>query len=156
MIWRASAPVTCLFALVVAVAPAGQRNGDPDCRLEITDPRAGQGVPGRIAVKGTAAMSRGTYLWVFVRRWDFEPRWWPQGEAIWDEETKEWHGFATLGKRVDIGWEFDVIAAVVAPKEHLELTDYLKQGMETGRFRPDEFPPALCVSTPVRVIKKSK
>lgn len=156
MIWRASIPVTCLLTLVVAVAPASNRTGEPGCRVEITDPRAGQEVAGRISVKGTASRSPGTYLWIFLRRWDFEPLWWPQGEALWDEEKQAWRGFATLGKRVDVGWEFDLMVAGVGPEEHLRLTDYMTRGMETGRFRPNPLPSALCASAPLRVMKGSK
>lgn len=139
------------FTLFLASVPAPAA----DCVLQVREPRSGQEVASGVSVEGIASLPPGQHLWVFARRVNFKPLWWPQGEALVDPNSGKWKVFATIGAPQDVGWDFDVAVAVFATEEHLQLQNGLTKAMETGNFRPIRMPEAVCPPIMLGVKKTS-
>jgi len=154
MIRKSSIFFLSLLFLALAASPAPAQNAAVDCAVVIEEPHSGQVMPNRIAVAGTATLPPGHHLWVFDRRFDFEPDWWIQGEATVDPQTHQWRRFATLGGDNDIGWDFDLTAAVVGPAEHQVLAAHFSQDINDKNYRPLVMPRAACVAPTLRVTRR--
>jgi hypothetical protein len=140
--------VLSLSSLLVGAAAAPAQQAAGKCAIEISEPHTNEVVQDRIDVKGTATLPHGHHLWIFARRVDFRPDWWPQGEAAVDLETHEWSGPASIGEDRDAGKRFDLIAAVFAAPEHEVL---LKQ-LAKGRHYP--MPTATCAAAS-RIVRRA-
>lgn len=124
--------------------------------FEVTRPeRQGAEIGRVVVVEGTASLPAGYYLWVFARRADFEPMWWPQGPGIVDPTTGKWRGQATLGEPEDLGWPFDISVAIVGEDEHIKLLAYRSKSMRTGVWRPIDMPEAAAAPKHLRVKRVS-
>lgn len=142
-------------ALLATVADALGAQQDA-IAFEVTRPeRSGAEVGKVVVVEGTASLPPGYYLWVFARRADFEPMWWPQGPGVIDSTTGKWWAQATLGKPEDVGWLFDISVAVVGESEHMKLLAYRSKSMKTGVWRPMDMPEAAAAPKHLRVKKLS-
>ena len=150
-----------LAAWALAAALAGTAAGALGAReeaiaFEVTQPeRQGAEVGKTVILEGTASLPAGYHLWIFARRADFEPMWWPQGPGIVDPKTGKWRGQATLGKPQDVGWTFDISVAVFGEEEHMKLLAYRGKSMSTGVWRPIDMPEAAAAPKHLRVKKLS-
>src|SRR5437879_4860115 len=89
------------IGLIRAAFLAQNQNG---ISLVVTDPRPGAVVGRELTVKGTLRGSKDdAYVWVLVRRIDFDPLWWPQRNAKVDPNTGDWQAVAVFGDPQDIG-----------------------------------------------------
>lgn len=121
--------------------------------VKITSPKDGGKVGRETIVKGIALIPNGNYLWVLVRRADFEPLWWPQREAKIDPNSNQWKAAVRFGEEQDINWEFDIGAITVNAAGHRDLMDYWITAMKTGNWRPIQIPEA---TSPPRIIRVRK
>lgn len=147
-----------LFILCMTSMPAVAQKATTKCEVRITEPSAGQEVAARVNVRGTAKFAPGLHVWTFARRvatYRTLRVWWPQGEGTVDNSTGAWETSASIGVPEDVGYQFDVAAAVFDQKEHLQLINWLKKGMETGNYGPIEMPAAVCVA-PMVTVKKTR
>ena len=131
----------------------GARAQDSGGGFEVTSPRSGASVEMPVDVKGTAKLPEGYHLWVFVRRIDFDPFWWPQNEGRVDEETGKWRVQVTVGAPQDVGWDFEIAVAVFQGNAHFQLREYRREAMRTGEWRPIEMPET---AMPPQIIKIRK
>ena len=123
-------------------------------KVQILDPaREGIEVRKTYIIKGNAAISSGTHLWVLARRDDFEGVWWPQGEGRVDPMSGEWKVSATFGTQDDIGWNFDIAVIVVSEQNHIILRDYRTKAMKTNDWRPIEMPQVVVAPVLLKVKK---
>lgn len=159
MIRKSLIPICALFGLCwSATSLIAAESGTAKCEVRITEPKEGQEVGGNITVRGTATISPSFHLWTFARR--VSPYrtlnvWWPQGEGTVDPATGKWEMPAALGIPEDVGFEFDVTAAVFSDAQHVRLLSDFKNAMRTNNFQPDEMPPVVCAAARV-TIKKAK
>jgi hypothetical protein len=144
--------LAALFLLHPSAGPA--QEGAAPCAVAITNVRSGQEVGKDLMVEGTVTLPPGHHLWVFARRSDFHPRWWPQHEGLPGPEAGTWQVNAAFGEPRDISWEFDLIAAVFAPAQHLEVERHVDTASERG-YPPMKMPAAACVSKILKVKKTS-
>jgi hypothetical protein len=150
---RLSTAVLLLLVLLPAAAPLAAQEQPASCEIEILEPQPGQQVGSRITVYATATLPAGHHVWVFARRIDFEPHWWPQGEMSLKPESGKWRGFASIGVSLDVGWDFNVAVAVFASQEHLQLREYLKKAIDNKDWSPIEMPAAACPPAVVTITK---
>src|SRR5437867_1312606 len=78
--------------------------------VTITFPSQGSSVGKEVVVRGTATLPQGQHLWLFARRIDFAPLWWPQREVSIDYGKHTWQGTAVFGIPQDVGWDFEIAA----------------------------------------------
>lgn len=148
---------TCVAAVVKVRKPSPPvppQSDVLDCAVRVLEPRPGQEVESRIVVTGSASIPAGHHhLWVFARRVDFRlaALWWPQGEGTFDASNGRWSVVTTLGGFQDVGWEFELTAAVFTQQQQQELLGYLHNSMKSGDFRPMEMPAAVCAAAVVEV-----
>lgn len=123
--------------------------------FEVTCPeRDNTEVGGILKVEGTATLPTGHHLWVFARRVDFEPMWWPQNRGIVDPEDGTWKVEATIGEpKKDAGRFFDIAVAVFGEEAHSKLVAYRNESMQTGIWRPMPMPEA---AAPPKLFKVKK
>lgn len=158
MIRRSSIPINALSALWLAASSLYAEGGSAKCEVRITEPQDGREVGGNITIRGTATIPPGLHLWTFARR--VSPYrtlnvWWPQGEGTVDPATGKWEMPAALGIPEDVGFEFDVTAAVFSNAQHIRLINDFKKAMKTSNFQSDDMPPVVCAAARVTV-KKTK
>jgi len=125
------------------------------CVVQMLAPYPEQEVAAGVGVEGIALLPPGYHLWVFARRADFAPLWWPQGEGVPDPASGRFKVLATIGVSQDVGRTFDLALAVFAEKEHAQLRDWLARAAASGDFRPLEMPAAVC-SPELRTLRKTK
>ena len=107
----------------------------------VTTPlRDGAPVGKEMLVEGTAQLPVGHHLWVFARRDDFEPLWWPQGEG--KVVNDKWRVLVHFGGAQDINYPFDLAVAAFTEDAHLKLETYRRKAMKTGDSRPIDMPEA--------------
>jgi hypothetical protein len=110
------------------------------CPVAILAPHDGASVTGAGIVEVSAALPADSYLWVLVRREDFDG-WWPQGTAQ-PAERNRWRVSAAYGGPQDAGYNFEIAVLVVGRSTHELWTDWTAQVKETGRFPPVQLPSA--------------
>jgi len=144
-----------LLALLPVAALVVAQKTAASCAVRVTEPRTGQDVGGTITVEGNATLPAGHHLWVFVRRDSYRIRavWWPQDEGLIDPGTGRWKIPATFGGSQDIGWDFDITAAVFDSQQNLQLQKYLSDSMAASDYRPIPMPAAACAAKMVTVKK---
>jgi hypothetical protein len=147
-----------LLVLSLALMPVADSLAAPpgtECRVELVDPQPGQQVTGGMKVQVRAEVPPGGNIWVFARHETRRPRnlWWPQQEGWVNRNTGVWETDVVFGLPVDVGDQFDVVAAVVAQREHLDLRAYFDQGEETGKWPAIDMPKVICTSEVVTVTK---
>jgi len=148
-----------LLALSLSIVPIGAFADaafaqQPLTTFEVTRPGANGAEAGRtLVVEGTARLPTGCHLWVFARRTDFEPMWWPQHRVVVDPETGKWSVEITLGEPRDVGRFFDVAVGVFGEEAHLKLSAYYVNAMKTGDWLPIEMPE---VAAPPRLFRVKK
>lgn len=124
------------------------------CSAILTDPRPGEDVGGHIIARGTAILPARHHLWVFARRVSYRSLkfWFQQGEGE-VQPNGEWKVSVAIGNKDDIGWDFDVTAAVFDEQQHLNLLQSLRDSILAKDFQPIEMPAAVCVAETVTVHK---
>ena len=149
--------VRCFIFLLAAFAvlslDTGARAQSSDGSFEVTSPSSGASVEMLVDVKGSAKLPEGHHLWVFVRRIDFDPFWWPQNEGRVDEESGKWRVQVTVGAPQDVGWDFEVAVAVFQGNAHFQLREYRREAMRTGEWRPIEMPEVAIAPQIIRIKK---
>ena len=124
--------------------------------VEVMRPRVeGTEVGLSMVIEGTAEIPADLHLWVFARRVDFSPFWWPQNEGYIDPETGQWRVQATFGGPQDVGWRFDIAVAVFDYKSHIQLANYLHRAVTSGHYPPIEMPKTAAPPKMLRVMKTS-
>jgi hypothetical protein len=93
------------------------------------------------------------FLWVLIRRVDFEPFWWPQREAKIDSNTQQWQTTAVFGGPQDVNWNFDVGVINVDANGHRQLMESWTKAMKSGDWKPEQIPPTM---SPPKVVKVKK
>jgi hypothetical protein len=114
-------------------------SGSPHCAVDIAAPRSGATVAGEGIVEGSVALSADSYLWVLVRRKDFDG-WWPQGAGAVAADRNRWSVSVAYGGPQDAGWDFEIAALVVGQPTHDLWTDWVARVRETGLFPPVRLP----------------
>ncbi len=115
--------------------------GSPRCAVDITAPRSEATVTEAGIIEGTATLAADSYLWVLVRRKDFDG-WWPQGGGAVRADQNRWSVAVMYGESRDAGCDFEIAALVVGPPTHDLWTDWAVQVRETGLFPPVQLPAA--------------
>jgi len=151
--------VTVCLAGLPCLPPSGSAAaadaGAASCVMHLLAPYPEQEVSAGVAVEGIALLPPGHHLWVFARRADFAPLWWPQGEGVPDPASGRWKVLATIGEPQDVGRSFDLAVAVFAGEEHARLRDWLAQSTASGAFRPLAMPAAVCPPE-LRTLRKTR
>src|SRR5688572_8319307 len=103
---------------MVASLSVGQKKAvAPTCTIRIESPMPGQVVSagaGAVFVSGKIdRLPKDAGLWLFVRREDFAPKWWPQALAKIDRKDGSFHVVGTAGNNSDKGRRFNVVVAAV-------------------------------------------
>lgn len=108
-------------------------------------------------IRGTAtALPRGSHVWIFVRRSDFDGFWYPQKPVSVHPTTDRWQARGIhFGEARDIGFEFDVSIAAFSDREHQQLAAYRARAMRTGDWRPIELPKMIGAPTMRTAVKVS-
>lgn len=156
MIRKSSIPIVALSALWLAASSLSAESGSTRCEVRITEPKDGREVGGNITIRGTATISPDLHLWTFARRvspYRTANVWWPQGEGTVDPATGKWEMPAAIGVPDDVGYEFDVTAAVFHEAQHIKLLNDFKKTVKTPNPQPDEMPPVACAAARVTVKK---
>ena len=112
--------------------------------LKILAPRSREPVAADGTVEGSVVLPRGSYLWVLVRRKDFDG-WWPQGAGAVSVNRNQWRVPVTYGGPEDAGYEFEIAALVVGQPTHELWMDWVARVQETGLFPPVQLPSAAFV-----------
>jgi hypothetical protein len=92
-------------------------------------------------VEGSVALPPDAYLWVLVRRKDFDG-WWPQGGGPVPVDGAQWKVSVKYGEVRDAGCDFEIAALAVRQSTHEILTGWVTRAKETGLFPPVPLPPA--------------
>lgn len=125
---------------------------DPEVTIE-SPGYNGFEVGASMVVQGKATVAPEQYVWVFARREDFTPLWYPQGQAIPDNSDHSWYRTANFGEPQDIGHKFDIAIAVVNQQEHLALQRYWETAMQTRNWTPIKMPPTVVTPVERKVLK---
>ena len=126
----------------------------PRCGLDILFPDRGAVVADTGTVEGRAEPPAHSYLWVLVRRKDFDG-WWPQGGGAVEIETGRWTVTVNYGGPQDAGCEFEIAALVVGRSTHDLWTDWVARVKETGEFPPVPLPSAaFLIGEAYRTVRK--
>lgn len=146
-----------LFALGLLGAGGARAAGESaaSCVFHVLEPYPEREVAGGVAVEGIALLPPGHHLWVFARRADFTPLWWPQGEGVPDPSSGRWKVLASIGVPRDVGRDFDLAVAVFAGEENTRLREWLAKGTASGEYQPLPMPTAVC-SPDLRTLRKSR
>ena len=154
---RAIALVSLVGLIVLSEISSEAATGGSaaSCVFQVTGPYPEQEVAAAVSVEGIALLEPGHHLWVFARRADFGPLWWPQGEGVPDPSSGSWKVLATIGVPQDVGRDFDLAVAVFAGEEHARLRDWLAKGAASGNFPPLEMPATVC-SPELRTLRKAR
>jgi hypothetical protein len=116
----------------------------PHCAVNIIEPQSRVSVTGVGIVEGSVVLPTDSYLWVLVRRKDFDG-WWPQG------------GEAVSVERQDAGCEFEIATLVVGQSTHELWMDWVARVKETGLFPPVRPPSAAFVlGEAYRTVRKAR
>lgn len=115
--------------------------GFPHCALSILSPKSGESVSASGMIEGSVLLPTDSYLWVLVRRKDFDG-WWPQGTGAIPVDQNRWKVSVTYGGPQDAGWDFEIAALVVGQSTHELWTDWVARVRETGLFPPVQLPSA--------------
>lgn len=99
-----------------------------------------------LVIQGKADVAPGQYVWVFTRRDNFAPLWYPQGSVEIDPADNSWYRMVYFGTQKDIGHKFDLAVAVFNETEHLKLKKYWENAMITENWTPIKMPK--CESPP--------
>jgi hypothetical protein len=129
--------------------------GFPLCAVDILRPHGGALVAGVDMIEGSsAALPSDSYLWVLVRRKDFDG-WWPQGTGAVPVDRSRWSVQATYGGPQDAGCDFEIAAVVVGQSTHELWTDWVARVKETGLFPPVQLPsPGFVLGEAYRTVTK--
>lgn len=141
--------------LLWAAGARGVGESAASCVFHVLEPYPEREVGAGVAVEGIALLPPGHHLWVFARRADFAPLWWPQGEGVPDPSSGRWKVLASIGVPRDAGRDFDLAVAVFAGEESARLRGWLAKGMESGEYQPLAMPAAVC-SPDLRKLRKSR
>ncbi len=126
------------------------------CPVEILSPRSGAVVADAGTVEGSAATPPDSYLWVLVRRKDFDG-WWPQGAGAIRSDGNRWRVSVAYGGPEDAGCDFEIAALVVGPATHEVWTDWVARVKETGLYPPVQLPsPAFVLGDAYRTVTKAR
>ena len=111
--------------------------------MRITNAHDGSKVGKELLVRGQLGAIQGdAYVWLLVRREDFQPLWWPQRRAV--VRRGEWSGLVVFGGPQDIDYKFDLAAVVVDEAAHRNLNDYWTNAMGNGHWPPISVPTPRC------------
>jgi hypothetical protein len=116
----------------------------PHCAVDIIAPQSSVSVATVGMVEGSVVLPTDSYLWVLVRRKDFDG-WWPQGPGAATVAQKHWSVSVTYGGPQDAGCEFEIAALVVGLSTHQLWMDWVARVKETGLFPPVRLPSAAFV-----------
>jgi hypothetical protein len=115
--------------------------GFPHCAVDILAPDSGALVASAGIVEGSVVLPSGSYLWVLVRRMDFDG-WWPQGNGAVTVDRNRWRVSVNYGGPQDAGCEFEIAALVAGQSTHELWMDWVARVKETGLFPPVQLPSA--------------
>ena len=115
--------------------------GFPQCAVDILAPQRGASVGGAGTVEGSVVLPTDSYLWVLVRRKDFDG-WWPQNKGAVSVDRTRWKVSVSYGGSQDAGCDFEIAALVVGPATHELWIDWVARVEETGLFPPVQLPAA--------------
>jgi hypothetical protein len=115
--------------------------GTPHSAVDIASPHGGATVTEAGIVEGSVALAADSWLWVLVRRKDFDG-WWPQGAGAVPVHENRWSASVTYGGPQDTGCDFEIAALVVGQATHELWTDWAARVRETGLFPPVRLPAA--------------
>ena len=111
----------------------------PHCAVDILAPQRGASVGGAGTVEGSVVLPTDSYLWVLVRRKDFDG-WWPQNKGAVSVDRTRWKVSVSYGGSQDAGCDFEIAALVVGPATHELWIDWVARVEETGLFPPVQLP----------------
>jgi hypothetical protein len=113
--------------------------GFSDCAVVILAPDSGALVARDGIVEGSAVLPSDSYLWVLVRRMDFDG-WWPQGQGAVRVDGTAWRVSVNYGEPQDAGCDFEIAALVAGQSTHELWMDWVARAKETGLFPPVQLP----------------
>jgi len=123
--------------------------------VEILTPHSGVLVGGVGIVEGSVVLPANSYLWVLVRRKNFDG-WWPQGTGAIPVDRGQWRVSVTYGGPQDTGHDFEIASLAVGQSTHELWTDWVARVKETGLFPPVRLPSADFVhGEAYRTVKKA-
>ena len=139
-------PVTALLiALSVLVAGPIRAQETQSCKIQILSPQKGDKVGAGGAIRGTASVPAGMYLWVFARK-EGQRNWWPQGGGAAEVKTSSWVVDGVYGDennpQKDAGASFEITGVVVDEEANAKLASYVETTNKTGRYPGTQLPPA--------------
>ena len=128
----------------------------PHCAVDIIEHQSRVSVAGVGIVEGSVVLPTDSYLWVLVRREDFDG-WWPQGAGAVSVDRNQWRVSVTYGGLQDAGCEFEIAALVVGQSTHELWMDWVARVKETGLFPPVRLPSAAFVlGEAYRTVRKAR
>jgi len=126
------------------------------CNVDILAPHSGALVSEAGIVEGSVALPTNSYLWILVRRKDFDG-WWPQGAGAAPVDRSQWRMPVIYGGPQDAGCEFEIAALVVGQPTHELWTDWVARVKETGLFPPVRLPSAgFVLGEAYRTVRKAQ
>jgi hypothetical protein len=111
------------------------------CAVDILAPASRVLVADTGIIEGSVVLPADSYLWVLVRRKDFDG-WWPQGEGAIPVDRTRWRVSVNYGGPQDAGYDFEIAALVVRQSTHELWADWVARVKETGVFPPVQLPSA--------------
>ena len=120
--------------------------------VRIVSPKPGEEVGAAVTVRVTGVIEDGNQLWLFLRREDFEPFWWPQSR-LQQVKPGVWQGRAHTGAPHDVGWAFEIAVATFGAETSKELENFRRTAMRSGSWAPIEMPETTSVVSIVKVLK---
>ena len=128
----------------------------PKCAVDIMAPQSRASVAAAGAVEGSVVLPTDSYLWVLVRRKDFDG-WWPQGAGAVSVDRSQWMVSVTYGGPQDAGCKFEIAALVVGQSTHELWMDWVARVKETGLFPPVQLPSsAFVLGEAHRTVRKER
>lgn len=130
--------------------------GFPRCAVDILAPHRGVLVAGVGIVEGSVVLPADSYLWVLVRRKDFDG-WWPQGKGAVPMDRTRWRVSVSYGGPQDAGCDFEIAALVVGQSTHELWIDWVARVKETGLFPPVQLPsPGFVLGEAYRTVTRAR
>src|SRR5258708_6195911 len=134
--------ITLSILLAVPILVLAQET--QPCKVEIRSPQKGDKVDVSGAIRGTASVPAGLYLWVFNRK-EGQRNWWPQGGGAAEVKTGSWVVDAFYGDennpQKDAGANFEITSVVVDEAANAKLLNYVETTNQTVPYPRTQLPP---------------
>lgn len=126
------------------------------CTVRVVAPESGASVSQTGIVEGSVTLPADSYLWLLVRRRDFDG-WWPQGAGAVPVDSNRWSVSVNYGGPQDFGRDFEIAALVVGQGTHDFWMDWVARVKETGLFPPVQLPSAdFVLAEAYRTVRKAQ